>query len=179
MSDKALLPCPFCGSEASDSGMTTYSQPQDCWWEDGTPVTRAFFVNCLKCFATTQGLMGGQQTQEKAIAAWNTRVQSTSPGGAEEWALLYLHDWDPKKEDGSQPVYPEIHGVYQSDQEAQMARLSKTNPHKYYVRRANRWSFIEGRDCMFVPGRGYVDILGNKTVPTPPASLGPSRMEDE
>jgi len=85
MSDKALLPCPFCGSEASDSGMTTYSQPQDCWWEDGTPVTRAFFVNCLKCFATTQGLMGGQQTQEKAIAAWNTRVQSTSPGGAEEW----------------------------------------------------------------------------------------------
>lgn len=76
MGDVKLLPCPFCGGEASPDGMTKYSRPQDSWWEDGTPVQKAYFVNCLRCFATTQGLMGGQQTQEKAIAAWNRRTPS-------------------------------------------------------------------------------------------------------
>lgn len=79
-SQRAIEPCPFCGGEASAAGITTYSRPQDSWWEDGTPVERAYFVNCLKCFATTRGMFGGQQTREKAITAWNTRAERSNPG---------------------------------------------------------------------------------------------------
>lgn len=73
MSD--LLPCPFCGGEASAEGVTTYNKHHQAWWEDGTQVLRAYFVNCIKCGVTNQGLLGGRQTRVEAIAAWNTRQQ--------------------------------------------------------------------------------------------------------
>ncbi|WCT73966.1 Lar family restriction alleviation protein [Sphingomonas naphthae] len=72
----ALLPCPFCGGEASADGRTQYSKPlTDTWWEDGSPITEAFSVNCIKCGASANsGLVNGYQTKGKAIAAWNTRA---------------------------------------------------------------------------------------------------------
>jgi hypothetical protein len=44
----------------------------------------------------------------------------------EIWCLLYLHDWNA----------PEIHGFYETWQEAEKMKAAKTFPEKYYVRRA-------------------------------------------
>ena len=52
------------------------------------------------------------------------------------WVLLYLHDWDPKREDGSQPIYPEIRGVYADEQTANANRAAMgDSASKYWVRR--------------------------------------------
>lgn len=64
----------------------------------------------------------------------------------ELWALCYLHDWDPVDEDGVQPVYPEIHRVYLTWEEAERSRKSKIRPERYHVRRANLGSFSDGVD---------------------------------
>ena len=72
-----LLPCPFCGGEASDAGHARYSKPlPDTWWEDGSEITECFFVNCVKCGISNgrRGLVDGYQTRAEAIAAWNTRA---------------------------------------------------------------------------------------------------------
>lgn len=76
MQKPILLPCPFCGGEASSDGHCEYSKPlADTVWADGSPVTESFFVNCMKCQISNQGsLRGGFQTKEKAIAAWNRRA---------------------------------------------------------------------------------------------------------
>lgn len=73
-----LKPCPFCGGGASDTGHIKYNRAlSDTWWEDGSPVTEAFFVNCMKCGAQSRsGVVGGYQTQAEAIAAWNTRADN-------------------------------------------------------------------------------------------------------
>lgn len=55
----------------------------------------------------------------------------------EVWVLLYLHDWDPVREDGSQPIYPECHGFYETWQEAEAMKKLKIHPERYWVRRAN------------------------------------------
>lgn len=52
------------------------------------------------------------------------------------WVLLYLHDWDPKREDGSQPIYPEIHGIYESEKIALDNQREMINPDKYWVHKA-------------------------------------------
>lgn len=52
MSDKKLLPCPFCGGEARFST------------EDGN------WINCKSCGAETDYF----EQREEAIKAWNTRV---------------------------------------------------------------------------------------------------------
>ena len=49
----------------------------------------------------------------------------------EMWALLYLHDWDPPN------VWPEIHKVFATMQDADAARYHMKNPEKYWVRRVN------------------------------------------
>lgn len=72
-----LLPCPFCGGEASAEGRTRYNRPlADTWWEDGSEITECFFVNCIKCGISNgrAGIVGGYQTRAEAIAAWNTRA---------------------------------------------------------------------------------------------------------
>jgi hypothetical protein len=76
-----LLPCPFCGGEAHP-GSTTYSRPlDDVWWADGSAVTKTYRINCVSCGGTAGGgLVGGQQTPEKAITAWNTRTTPASAG---------------------------------------------------------------------------------------------------
>jgi hypothetical protein len=50
-----------------------------------------------------------------------------------QWALLYLHDWDPPTEARPNPVWPEIHGVYDDERTAIENRQAMTDPSKYYV----------------------------------------------
>jgi len=78
---RALLACPFCGGEANGTGHMRYGRPlDDTWWEDGSQITEAFFVNCIRCGISNgpPALVGGYQTQAEAIAAWNTRALSTA-----------------------------------------------------------------------------------------------------
>ncbi len=49
----------------------------------------------------------------------------------EYWCVLYLHDWDA---DGK--VYPEVHSLHASWQEAEKERATRMSPEKYWVRRA-------------------------------------------
>jgi len=86
--EKVLLPCPFCGGEASDAGHARYSRPlDDAWWADGSPITEAFFVNCMKCGAVSRsGVSNGYQTKAEAIAAWNRRPPA---GDGEAVAWMY------------------------------------------------------------------------------------------
>jgi Lar family restriction alleviation protein len=51
-----LKPCPFCGGEAALGG-----------GPDGA------FVNCTDCLASTNVLHPHGDTDDEAIAAWNTR----------------------------------------------------------------------------------------------------------
>lgn len=76
MSEKStLLPCPFCGGEASDRGHIRYSRAlPDTNWIDGSPITEAFFCNCISCGVTNQPNSTGWQTREQARAAWNRRT---------------------------------------------------------------------------------------------------------
>lgn len=69
-----LLPCPFCGGTAYP-GRTAYSRPlDDAWWADGSSILETHRINCASCGGTAGGgPVGGYQTPEKAIAAWNTR----------------------------------------------------------------------------------------------------------
>lgn len=60
----------------------------------------------------------------------------------ERWALLYLHDWDPPKPDQvhrwepNKNVFPEIHALYSSWQDAELVRKDMLEPSKYHVYRA-------------------------------------------
>ena len=68
---------------------------------------------------------------------------SCSPVTIEAWAVLYLHDWDPPKEgqehkwEPGKNVFPEIHNVYSTWQEAEAVRGRMSNPHSYWVRRVH------------------------------------------
>jgi len=69
-----LKPCPFCGGEASGDGRTRYGRPlEDTTWDDGSPVTEAFFANCPRCGVSNRGVIG-YRTRQAAIAAWNRRT---------------------------------------------------------------------------------------------------------
>ena len=73
--DNELKPCPFCGGEARLIGHSPYS------------------ITCCKCRATTVIC----NTPEKAIDAWNYRVQPTfTPDELEEIFHRFL------------PYYPEL-----------------------------------------------------------------------
>lgn len=79
-----VKPCPFCGGEASSSGVARYSDSHEAWFADGTRITEAFYCNCMVCGVSNRGLCG-HQTQEKAITAWNTR-SATSDAALLDWA---------------------------------------------------------------------------------------------
>jgi hypothetical protein len=59
----------------------------------------------------------------------------------ELWALLYLHDWEPPKGDQEHKwepgknVFPEIHALYSTWQEAEAVRSKMQKPAGYWVRR--------------------------------------------
>lgn len=93
--DAMLLPCPFCGGEANGDGYASYSRPlPDTQWADGSEITEAFFVNCVKCGIDNgrPGLVGGYQTKAEAIEAWNTRPSPIGTGDVERVArALSLH----------------------------------------------------------------------------------------
>lgn len=71
--EPVLLPCPFCGGEASSTGVITYSDRHDAWWSDGSRVKTAYFVNCIQCGCDNKQMLG-HQTPAEAITAWNTRT---------------------------------------------------------------------------------------------------------
>lgn len=75
MCEASLLPCPFCGGDASGAGVIRYTDSHEAWWADGTQIIEAFYANCMACSATSKG-MCGQQTKELAVAAWNRRAFS-------------------------------------------------------------------------------------------------------
>ena len=82
-----LLPCPFCGGEASSEGYRRYSKPlEDTNWEDGSEITECFYVNCIHCGIQNgcAGLVQGYQTKAEAIKRWNTRNHPTQSGLADE-----------------------------------------------------------------------------------------------
>lgn len=58
-------------------------------------------------------------------------TETPSDAARELWVLCYLHDWDPPREDGTQPVYPEVSQIFQTETEAHAAQQSKSNPEKY------------------------------------------------
>lgn len=72
----ALLPCPFCGGEASANGHMKWSRPvEEATWDDGSPITEAFFCNCQSCGVSNIGTLSiGHQTRSAAIDAWNRRA---------------------------------------------------------------------------------------------------------
>lgn len=77
LADIVVKACPFCGGEASAEGHIRYSRPlPDTWWEDGSEITEAFYVNCIRCGIANgrAGLVGGYQTRVEAIERWNTRT---------------------------------------------------------------------------------------------------------
>jgi hypothetical protein len=54
----------------------------------------------------------------------------------ELWVVCYLHDWDPVDPvTGVQPVYPEVHSIHNTWQEAETERATRLLPEKYHVRR--------------------------------------------
>jgi hypothetical protein len=75
----ALRACPFCGGEASAGGVINYHADYEAWWNDGSRIQKAFFVNCVKCQVSNSGFHG-HQTVAEAIAAWNAR---SNPEGDE------------------------------------------------------------------------------------------------
>lgn len=68
-----LKPCPFCGGAASIGEIRCTSSP-NAHWSDGTECLHSFFGSCVACGSNTLSLGIGQQTRDKAIAAWNRRA---------------------------------------------------------------------------------------------------------
>jgi hypothetical protein len=99
MTDTAdkLLRCPFCGGEASDAGYVFYRKPcEDIAWEDGSPITEAFFCNCPACGISNMASNIGYRTKAQAIAAWNRRDLAALPGQGVRW-----QSFDTAPRDGS------------------------------------------------------------------------------
>lgn len=73
-----LLPCPFCGGQASDRGEVTYHGSHEAWWPDGSQIVHAYYCNCIRCGITSKGMIG-QQTKELAREKWNQRAGMLDP----------------------------------------------------------------------------------------------------
>ena len=76
-----IKPCPFCGGDGSGPHRIRYSRPlQDVTWEDGSEITEAFHINCVRCGISngSHGLCNGYRTPEDAARRWNTRTPDPS-----------------------------------------------------------------------------------------------------
>jgi len=118
-----LLPCPFCGEVR-----ISLNAPN--------PHDRYGSVNCPACLVC---LPGACSDQEELVRCWNTRILNEPQPPREMWAMLYLHDWDPPKEgqehrwEPGKNVFPQIHNVYETWQEAETLRKRMSTPEKYWV----------------------------------------------
>lgn len=69
MKKDKLLPCPFCGGEAS-MGTVTYDKKSEV---ARLNKQQTFYgVNCIECGANTLGVIGSK-TEEEAVNRWNRR----------------------------------------------------------------------------------------------------------
>ena len=75
--NEELKPCPFCGGRASANGHQTFRpRLRNTKWTDDSPITEAFFVNCMACGISTKGHADvGHRTREEAILRWNRRAE--------------------------------------------------------------------------------------------------------
>jgi hypothetical protein len=64
-----LVPCPFCGGEASPS-LVRYSHPVR--GDDGSDRAEFYFISCCHCLSNNKGLIGFR-TQVLAAEHWNNR----------------------------------------------------------------------------------------------------------
>lgn len=75
----------------------------------------------------------------RAIIALSRHINVSPQAAREMWAMLYLHDWDPPKEgqehrwEPGKNVFPQIHNVYETWQEAETLRKRMSTPEKYWV----------------------------------------------
>lgn len=85
---RALLPCPFCGNDGNGpiENALHISHTQNDWH----PAYDCYSVQCDKCSAT----MGYSDSEEAAVAAWNTRAALTPPAVPADIAgLVDAADW--------------------------------------------------------------------------------------
>lgn len=75
-----LLPCPFCGGEASGDSKVTYSDRHAK--EQGWGQATFFYVNCIRCGSDNKGIVG-HHTRDDAAAAWNRRSPAPQEKGGE------------------------------------------------------------------------------------------------
>lgn len=117
-------------------------------YPDGTGnVTAKKMLDLLQCSTCFRGDVCSMMPC--ACAQSLADASRRSPAGAvkqEAWALLYLHDWDPPKEgqehkwESGKNVFPEIHAIYETWQEAENIKRKMTCHEKYWVRRVHgRW----------------------------------------
>ena len=66
MSEKELLPCPFCGGEASIMEVEPHTHILATWIPD---YKGGAFIECDGCTCAVSA-----ETKEEAIEAWNRRV---------------------------------------------------------------------------------------------------------
>lgn len=70
MSTTELRGCPFCGGEAAfATAKYTEQTIKTNGWTQGT----FYFVSCIICGSSTQGLVG-QEDREQAAKKWNQRA---------------------------------------------------------------------------------------------------------
>ena len=107
-----LLPCPFCGGEASDTGYQKWSRPlSDMAWEDGAKISEAYFCNCPSCSVSNLAGGVGYQSRAKAVSAWNTRPGVTVAEAAKDAAdtLNLVADWMENAIVDRRIIGPEFH----------------------------------------------------------------------
>lgn len=73
MSERKLLPCPFCGGEAA----VNTAQTSDAEMIRLNGRDHGFGVNCVACGVNNREIWIGKATREAAIEAWNTRAEIT------------------------------------------------------------------------------------------------------
>ncbi len=82
-----LKPCPFCGKDEANIGITRYQKGSD--FERLNGCLELFFVSCAWCGGNSSNITGGTKEEAKAIAKWNAahcwKALSQSQKDAEDW----------------------------------------------------------------------------------------------